>query len=234
MDFKSTILYVCAVAYMTVVCCVYLVGFWMSFDIDIFQYIGIFDVFGGAAFSFIATILILILSALFAIFTSPRKNGSSADGLDGGFVLSRRNRFVCGLVLSILSTFVAFKFPKMFWFAPIVLFVSVSIWTKIQHATIFCDLLPDEFARKTITFVLCMLPCYLYWRGVSNADRLLTNKSFQYVYVHDLDGKNKPAGRYLLKLLGVANKHYFFQALDNSVLYVYQPKDGLDMPLYRY
>ncbi len=200
----------------------FLYGYWSKFDVNIFPFLGLFDLIRFSAYPLL--ILYVPLLLLYWLVTELHFKVWLEDTVKvaGSYLKKNRVWYVkCGFLLFTLAYFIF-----VVWLGGYLHMVTLKLgipvvsiialfWSRnvIKKEVVNKDV--QEFHRygRGLLF-LCLLPFASYDIGHHKAKMIVKNKEYSYI-VSEQGSKES-----LLKFIGFINGHYFFIDKDNKKLLI--------------
>jgi hypothetical protein len=202
------------VAYFFLSGCLYLFGFWGTFDIDIFNFVALMDIaksfvyplFGGAL-----SMLIFVVASLFnARHTSTEINEDEAR---------KESRLWLGRILVIvfmlsLSLYYFLARNSVYWF--ISSFAYAAVMSRgLQNRVFIKSLLPlTEQVRYIVLYAFFFIPFYCFAVGKTSSLDIYNNRSVRDVVFYTSSGKDADSTD--LKFVGFIGDKVIVSSVNNK------------------
>ncbi len=190
----------------------YLFGYWGSFNINIFEYIGISDVLKIAIYQLIHYGSLILLGVVTAhLFINPVMSkalppGEGAELPETKFI-KKYWRFLAIIPFSLIIYITLFTNSETRWLAAALLIAPLSPFI-VGNSTFLSDLIPNTTARNTIAYLGLMIFILSYGWGTVDAARKKA-----------MDNNVSVNGGELKKTyIGRAGDHIFFWDKENSMV----------------
>lgn len=204
----------------------YLIGFWWTIDINIFPFIGLYDLIRCSASPFlILYILGLILySCVIELHVQPHIEIFRCKLLSNENRTKRRLQYRL-LSIIVLVIFIAvgifLKISTLWLGGP--LFIVIA-WSYLHHRS--RNNPEQKESPRALVILLFLLPFISYDIAHYKATTILDGKEYSYIVIND-GGRES-----MYKFLGFVNEHYFFIDHKNKILLINNDKPNLKV--YKY
>lgn len=207
----------------------YLLGYWSTLGVNIFQWIALPDILTYALVP-ITGVLILLTLCTFLLIPSVRHSvGDVASPQRGiaSIVFSGLRAFSWllpflppGLIILILR-------DSDLFLALLQCIAMAVIYVVISRFGLLPDVLRFTGRHRWVSVVVIALPFVLYDYGTKGAETILLNHSYRYFDPRDLRSDPCPGVGERVKLLGKAGDYFLCSCLDNSTIIALKHEDFL-------
>jgi len=209
----------------------FLYGYWSKFDINIFQFLGLFDLIRFSAYPLLILyvpvfLLFWLITELHFEFWLKNKaraltmylNNQSTWYIKYAFFLLAAGYFAFITCLGIQLHLTALKIG-----VPVATIIAI-LWIKnLSRKTSHGEAKKTLYRYGNGLLFLCLLPFFSYDAGHYKAELILKNKSYLYA-IFSKDGKNET-----YKFLGYLNEHYFFIKKNNESILIENKVEKLEL-----
>jgi hypothetical protein len=208
-----------AAAYIVGVGLLYQLGYWSTFDVNVFDYVNLTDIAKASIYPLLIFGLVMVIGVATGALISKRKQLSSPKPItpDPDAMTRLRLLFVytvgSGLIL-VLS-----RLDQTSRWATIPVLLGAMLGLSLWVAGVFSTTIRSDSVRRALLIALSVLPCASYGHGKTNALGILDG--IRYQYVADCEWTSRTAvGKTVSgdKYLGFAGGYFFLLSADNTVL----------------
>ncbi len=193
----------------------YLWGYWATFDLNIFEYVGLSDVVKVAIIPVGSVfIFILIGFAVGELTVSDMFPEGEGKETRVGIFLNKNKGVLISLFSFLLLVLVFYPSPEKWRVLPIVLLIPIYFVLKKAG---FLREINNDSARSLVISAIVALPLFSLAQGKLNAQKILDDESYRYTKA---EWSNKD-----MKYLGHASKYVFFLSVDNQELVIARDED---------
>lgn len=216
-----------SIVYFTACGALWQLGYWSTFDINIFQFISGGDIIKSFVFPFLSSSIILLLSYLFTNYFAIADNigkpdqylsGRGKDTKIGQYLIKNKMGF---LTIYLGFLFFLYIYGNDYKWSILPFLLSMPIGTFLSHQTIFIKKISHPDLRSFIMTFLVLLPLISF--GLSKQESLAIRENRKYKSVVRIETNSKSNFYYLIgyKYLGSGGNKVFLSKLDNSeIVYV--------------
>lgn len=179
-------------------------GYWLTFDIDILEFIAVSDILKSTGFS----LAIICFSGVTGILFAKAIGVDLSDSTPPSKAMMKRSLILL-LLTPIPITFVTLLMPEFLWLLlPIIL---ASVLSGIIHVKIR-EYLPLKSNTRLIVLAVCLLPVFAYGGAKIKAKRVINGQVFFYVtkYPAGMNYPEKIAIEDRLRFIGHTGDYMFF------------------------
>jgi hypothetical protein len=198
----------------------YLIGYWGSFKIPVFQYISFQDIVTYSMYPLIGTALWVVAAAAYQYVEVWKSTAIElTDWLS-------RILWMFQASLALLFTYVPMS---LLGIRPFFAFLSVCLFLILERTTLLRAELGDQRLRTALIYSMVVFPIGAYALGQTHARTIIRNEEYALVQGVAIPGAESGTN---IKLLGKAGEYFVFSSMDNTYTYVTRIEAGTVLVLH--
>jgi hypothetical protein len=227
----STIL----LTYLFVCGSLYLIGFWSTFDINVFSFISIYDIPKNFVYPLMisqAYFVVNMVTGQYILHSSYLNNDSENIDffVDINEEWSHKKKVLIGaissiplwiiLVTGLLSIFIENHTKSEFYWTIVCLIFSYYLLYRFVNLPFVKSKISNVLLRYYIGHFLTFFPIACFSNGKTDSLKIYLNQEKQYFDIIDTKNKTQINDPNCLKFLGFVSDKYIYSSLDNHKIYI--------------